>query len=97
MEADIGTAIEQIRREQQDASFGAGAAAMRALLKEVREDPDPYIADLERSLSEVTAALEHELEGQCDNMVEDSPRHDALHLEWDYVHRARKLLDGDGQ
>ncbi len=94
MEADIGTAIEQIRREQQDASFGAGAAAM---LQAVREDPDPYIADLERSLSEVTAALEHELEGQCDNMVEDSPRHDALHLEWDYVYRARKLLDGDGQ
>ncbi len=85
------------RRMQGDASFGAGAAAMRALLTEVQEPEDPYIADLERSLSEVTAALEHELTGQCDDVVGDTPRHDAIHLEWEYVHRARKLLDGDGQ
>ena len=84
-------------RMQEDASFGAGAAAMRALLKEVRDNPDPYIADLVRSLEDVTGALEHELQGQCENMVGDTPRHDAIHLEWDYVHRARKLLDGDGQ
>ena len=89
--------LNEEERMQEDASFGAGAAAMRALLKEVREPEDPYVADLERSLSEVTGALEHELQGQCENMVGDTPRHDAIHLEWDYVHRARKLLDGDGQ
>ena len=93
MEADIGTAIEQMKR---DANFGAGAAAMRALLKEVKEPEDPYIADLERSLSEVTAALEHEIPPR-DNAHSYSPRGKTISLGWDYIDRARKLLDGDGQ
>ena len=84
------------RRMQEDASFGAGAAAMRALLKEVRESEDPYVADLERALNDVLSVAEHEIPPR-DNAHNYSPRGKTISLGWDYIDRARKLLDGDGQ
>ena len=66
-----------------------------ALLEEVRGPEDPYIADLERSLEEVLAALQHEIPPR-DNAHNYSPRGKTISLGWDYIDRARKLLDGDG-